>query len=149
MPKGNGEVPRKKKQRLHVIIPIPALSTNKLFSGKKVRSYFYKNFRKKVFAYLNKTYPVGCYNLKGNVTFYMKVYFSSPLSDLSNAIKGVEDVLSEWINNGFNDRQISKIILEKYLVNKGEERMEILMTKSRKNIDMRNKGGAKGKCKKK
>lgn len=147
---GKGSPPKRKKQRLDIQIPIAALSTNKLYLGKKRRSYHYKHFRRKVFSYLDDNYDRNLYSLKGNLTFHMVVGFSSTLSDLSNSIKGIEDVLVAWVNNGFDDRQICKIILEKRYVNKGSEYMRVSICKSRKNIDDRvkkvTKRGKRGKA---
>lgn len=147
MPKGNGQTKRRKKQRLDVLLPLPALSTNKLFLGRKRRSYHYKNFRSKVFAYLDEHYDKSIYSLKGNLSLKMEVGFSSPLSDLSNSIKAIEDCLVSWIGNNFDDRQIARITLDKYLVDKGEEYMDISICKLRRNIDRRTKY-VKGKRKK-
>lgn len=133
--KGNGSPPKRRKQSVHLVLGIKALSVNKLYKGIKERSHYYKKFRREVFQTLN-----GCsskVNLSGNLTFCMEVGFSSPLSDLSNAMKAIEDVLSEYF--GFNDRQIVRIELDKLLVNKGDEYMKITIKKSRKNIDRREK----------
>ena len=77
------------------------------------------------------------YKLNGNLKLAMTVGFSSPLSDLSNSIKGIEDVLAEYL--GINDRQIVAIELNKVLVNKGDEFMDISLSKVNRNIDLRKK----------
>lgn len=137
MPRGNGEVKRARvKRSIEVFLPVKALSTNKLYSGRKVRSWHYKRFRKQVFKILD-TYDKENLRLSGNLKLKLEVGFSSPLSDLSNAIKSVEDVIAEWI--GFNDKQIVSIEMEKYLVNKGSEYMRVQLSKTNKNIDKRNK----------
>lgn len=139
MPKGNGDVKRiRKKRSITLDLPYPALSTNKLYLGVKRRSYYYKSFRKKILKYLNDNYCNRSLSLKGNLRFEMDVGFSSPLSDLSNSIKAIEDVVVEWANS-FDDRQIVSIELHKYLVNKGEEFMFIKISKTRRNIDRRYK----------
>jgi Holliday junction resolvase RusA-like endonuclease len=133
---GNGSPRRRKKQHVSVELPLPALSTNKLYKGVKQRSHYYKAFRKKVFQLL-KEYDSSYVNLSGNLSLSMEVGLSSPLSDLSNTLKGIEDVLSEYFS--FNDRQIVSITLDKKLVNKGEEYMKIHIKKSRKIVDYRTK----------
>jgi len=135
MPAGNGSPCRTRvKRRVDVRIDLPALSTNKLFQGRKHRSYHYKVFRKKVFTILREELR-ETYKLNGNLALCMTVGFSSKLSDLSNSIKAIEDILCEYL--GFDDRQIVKIELYKYIVPKGEEYMDITISKTRKNIDMR------------
>jgi len=117
-------------------IPHSAISTNQLHLGRKVRSYEYKKFRKEVFAYLADNIKADV-KLEGNLIFKMEVGLSNPLSDASNTMKGVEDVLAEYFQ--FNDRQIVSIHIDKYLVNKGEEYMLITIRRTNKNIDRRSK----------
>jgi len=137
MPAGNGSPTRTRiKRRVDIRIDLPALSTNKLFQGRKYRSYHYKVFRKKVFTVLRQELKEN-YKLNGNLKLVMTVGFSSKLSDLSNSIKAIEDILCEYL--GFDDRQIVIIELYKYIVPKGEEYMDITIAKCRKNIDTRRK----------
>jgi len=135
MPRGNGNVRKTKiRRRIDVTIPYPALSTNKMYSGRKRRSVYYKSFRKKVFQYLDGHLD-GHVNLRGNLGLKLEVGFSSPLSDLSNAIKALEDIMTEYLH--FNDRQIVHIEMFKYLVNKGEEYMKLSIYKTKRNVDRR------------
>jgi len=137
MPTGNGNVKKKRKKRsLDLKIPIKAISTNKLYGGKKTRSWYYRKYRKQIFQYLGEHCPDPVC-LSGNLTLQMDVGFSSPLSDASNSIKGVEDCISEFYT--FNDRQIVTIHVDKWLVNKGEEFTHIRIKKTKKNIDRRHK----------
>lgn len=137
MPAGNGSPVRTRvKRRVDVRIDCPALSTNKLFSGRKRRSYHYKDFRRKVFKILREELK-DTYKLTGNLKLTMTVGFSSKLSDLSNSIKAIEDILCEYLN--FDDRQIVVIELHKFIVPKGEEYMDITIHKVKRNIDMRRK----------
>ena len=59
--------------------------------------------------------------MTGNLNFVMIVGFSSSLSDLSNSVKAIEDILKDYFD--FDDRQIVEIHLHKRLVNKGDEYM--------------------------
>lgn len=117
-------------------IPYKALSANKMYLGAKVISPEYKRFQKDVgeFLKLNVKKPV---NLTGNLVMTLEVGYSNPLSDTSNAIKSVEDVLAS--NLGFNDKQIVSHHIHKYLVDKGKEYMVVKLQKTRKNIDRRSK----------
>lgn len=130
------------KRSLDVQIPLKAISTNKLYGGVKRRSWYYKKYRKDIFAFLNDNYkePIS---LKGNLVLTMEVGFSSVLCDVSNSIKGVEDCIAEYF--GFNDRQIVTIIVSKYIVNKGEEYTRIALKCTKKDIDRRVKYGKRKK----
>jgi len=130
------------KRTLHLDIPFPALSTNKLYGGRKHRSFHYKKYRKDIFKFLKDNYPDPV-NLKGNLVLTMEVGFSSSLSDLSNSVKGIEDCIASFYN--FNDRQIISIRLEKYLVNKGDEYIKLKLRGSKRDIDRRVKYGRKRK----
>lgn len=138
--RGNGSPKKKRKDSYSIILPIKALSTNKLYAGVKTRSWHYKKYRKKVFQLLDGS--GGNLNLSGNLQLTMEVGFSSPLSDVSNAVKGIEDILSEYL--GINDRQIFVLHVEKYLVHKGDEYIKVKINKVRRKFDKRTKGN-KGK----
>lgn len=128
--------PRKirKPSSVSIKLAIKALSTNKIYAGVKRRSYHYKNFRKKVFKLLAE-YPKDV-ALSGNLRMTLSVGFSSPLSDLSNAVKAIEDLVMEYY--GLNDRYIVDIGMKKYLVYKGDEFIHLTLAKSRrKNVDLR------------
>lgn len=124
------------KRSLDLKIPIKAISTNKLYGGKKVRSWYYKKYRKEVFQFLKANYDDKV-SLTGNLVLELEVGFSSPLNDASNSIKGIEDCIAEYY--AFNDRQIVTIVVNKFLVNKGEEYTLVKLRKTRKNIDRRRK----------
>lgn len=145
--RGNGSPPKRKKQHVGVELPLPAISTNKLYMGIKKRSGYYKTFRKKVLQYLATNYDASLVSLTGNLCMTLEVGFSSSLSDLSNAIKGIEDVLCEFY--GFNDRQIVHIEMDKKLVDKGCEYMSIHIKKSRKRVDYKTSKKNVRKCKRK
>ena len=135
---GRGSPPRKKKQSLHLEIPMKPLSTNKMYSGVKRRSVYYKRFSREVFQYLNENYDPRGLSLKGNLRFTLEIGVSSPLFDASNSIKAIEDIIVKW-SGSFDDRQVYSLHVEKYLVNKGEEYMKLSFTKLRSNRDRRYK----------
>ncbi len=147
MGKGNGNIRRvRKRTSVKIKLPVKALSTNKIYGGRKRRSYHYKNYRRLVLGLL-KEYDKKIYNLDGNLSLTMDVGFSSPLSDLSNAIKATEDLIAEYFS--FNDRFVVEIHMRKFLVHKGNEFINIDLKKSRRRkIDLRlttKKGGKNGK----
>lgn len=122
------------KKSLDLSLPFKAFSTNDLYSGRKVRSYKYKSFRKSVLAYLAENYEQRV-DLKGNLVLSLEIGYSSPLADASNGIKGIEDVIAEYFK--FNDRFVVELHVEKYLVNKGSEYMRLKLKKTTKDIDRR------------
>lgn len=127
-----------KCSRFSVELPSKPISTNNLYRGKKVRSYDYKKYRKEVFRFLeDNCRDAEDYDLTGNLYLELEIGYSSPLSDVSNGVKGIEDVLTEYLQ--FNDRQVVTVVLNKYLVNKGKEYTKVILRKSRKNIDRRTK----------
>ena len=125
---------RKKGTKIDIRLQVKALSTNKIYAGVKRRSYDYKNYRRKVFKLLEQ-YPPDV-AMGGYLSMKMDCGFSSPLADLSNAIKATEDIIMEYY--GLNDRHIVSINMRKYLVYKGDEFINVRIVKSRrKNVDLR------------
>lgn len=121
----------RRKSRVDIEIPMPALSVNKMYTGKKRRSVYYKHFRRNVFRYLNENLTDKG-NLQGNLGLSLEVGVSSTLSDLSNCLKAIEDIMAEYLD--FNDKQIVHEELDKYMVPKGEEYMKLSIYKVKKNI---------------
>ena len=137
--RGNGS-PKKRKSRkaLSLYIPIKPLSTNKMYSGRKRRSIYYKQFSREVTKYLENVYDLRNLALAGKLRLKLEVGVSSPLMDASNCIKAIEDVLVKYCGT-WDDRQIFSLNVEKYLVPKGAEYMKISITKLRGNRDLRKK----------
>jgi len=131
----------RKKRSLHLRIPIKPLSTNKMYTGVKRRSIYYKQFSREVLKYLNENYYY-CKGLvlTGNLKLVLEVGVSSTLMDASNCIKAIEDVIVKWCGS-WDDRQIYSITIDKYIVRKGEEYINFSLTKLRCNRDMRRKKG--------
>lgn len=95
-------------------IPIKALSTNKLWKGRR--------FPTKEYTKYNSTLQILLPPMKvGKPPYGLDLVFgySSKLSDLSNGIKGFEDSLCK--KYGFDDRDIYKMNIEKKIVKKGDE----------------------------
>ena len=120
-----------------VKLPYKALSTNRLFLGRKVPTAEYKRFQQDIADYLKLNYKVNGKKLEGNLVMFLEVGLSNPLSDLSNCVKSLEDCIATHF--GFNDRQIVTHHASKYLVDKGEEYMVVRLLKTKKNIDRRTK----------
>jgi Holliday junction resolvase RusA-like endonuclease len=135
LPKGNGEPKRRRKLRvLKAVLPLAALSVNKLYGGRKYRTRAYEKYRDQVYFFL-KEYDAKEYDLSGPLELQLEVGFSSPLSDLTNSVKAIEDIAAEYF--GFNDKMVIDTILRKYLVPKGEEYIKIQFRRSQREYDYR------------
>jgi len=121
---------------INILLPIKPISTNRLYGGAKRRSGYYKGYRQTVFKWLEENCPHPVI-FPGNMVMSMEVGFSSPLSDASNSIKGIEDCVAAYF--GFNDRQIVTVRVDKFLVDKGKEYTQIKLRSTNKDIDRRTK----------
>ena len=60
---------------------------------------------------------------KKNIQLDIQVGFSSPLADIDNVLKPLIDVLQKRYD--FNDKEIQKITIEKFVTKKGDEFIKI------------------------
>jgi Holliday junction resolvase RusA-like endonuclease len=95
-------------------IPIKALSTNKLWRGRRFPTKEYTKYT----ATLKMMLPPM---RVGEAPYGLDLVFgySTKLADLSNGIKGFEDALCK--KYGFDDRDIYEMNIKKKIVKKGEE----------------------------
>ena len=97
-----------------VNIKIKPLSVNKVWQGRRFKTKEYKAYEQEVLLILPKIevpeppYSV-CYEFG----------FSSPLSDLDNPIKPLQDILQK--KYGIDDKHIFHMEASKTIVKKGEE----------------------------
>lgn len=94
---------------------IKPLSVNQAWQGRRFKTKAYKSFERDLLLIL----PSIKIDSKIKMHLNLKFGFSNKLSDLSNPLKLVEDILSK--KYGFNDRMIYKISMEKEIVKKGQE----------------------------
>lgn len=98
-------------------VNIKPLSVNQAWQGRRYRTDTYKKWRNALVMMLpNIEVPDGYLEL------YVKYGFSSSNSDLDNPTKCFQDGLSE--RYGFNDKMISRVVLERDKVKRGEEYIE-------------------------
>lgn len=95
-------------------IQIKPLSVNEAWKGKKYKTDNYRIYERSVLFMLPKI-SVPRAKLELNI----KVGYSSQASDLDNACKPFQDILSK--KYGFNDNQIYKLTMQKEIVAKGLE----------------------------
>jgi len=96
-------------------INVKPLSANLMYSGRKVKSYKYRNYEKVLLPLLPNELIVP----EGKLHLVIKVGMSSKLSDLDNVLKPFIDCLQ--LKYGFNDKWIYKLTASKKEVKKGEE----------------------------
>ena len=104
-----------------MILKIKPLSVNSAWQGKRFKTPAYKKFEHDLLLML----PFGRYVFESHMKLSVKYRFgfSSKLSDLANPEKLVTDILVK--KYGFDDRQIYNMTLEKVIVPKGNEFIEI------------------------
>lgn len=100
---------------MHVIHESP-MSMNKAYMGAKRKTAAYRCYEVNV-ARLLPEIEVP----EGKLTIYIDVYYSNSRSDLDNAFKPFIDILQS--NYGFNDSKIYRIVANKFVVKKGEDRI--------------------------
>lgn len=97
-----------------VRVNIKPLSVNKAWQGRRFKTEYYKSFEKELLYKLPALkMPSPPYRL------VLRFGFSNKLSDCSNPIKLVEDIIQK--KYGINDRDVYKIEAEKFIVPKGKE----------------------------
>jgi Holliday junction resolvase RusA-like endonuclease len=103
---------------MEVKLDIKPLSVNQAFKGKKFKTPEYTKYEKKVLYMLPKVnIPLPPYEI------HFVFGFSSKASDLSNPTKLIEDILCKKYK--FDDRHVSRIVLDKAIVPKGKEFIKI------------------------
>lgn len=101
-------------------IQVKPLSTNALYTGRRWKTQEYRNYNQLVLFHLKNTKLTLKEGSK--VFLYIKVGVSYSGADLTNTVKGFEDIISK--RYGFNDNRNFRTFLEKEVVKKGEEYIE-------------------------
>jgi len=95
-------------------LDIKPLSANDMYLGRKVKSYKYKTFERKLLTLLpEQEVP------EGELQLTIEVGLSSKLADVDNVLKPFIDCLQ--LKYGFNDKWIYNLLVSKRIVPKGEE----------------------------
>lgn len=102
------------------LINIKPLSVNQAWQGKRFKTPKYKKFERDLLLLL-PSYEVPEGDLIVCYTFGV-----SRLSDYDNLIKPFQDILQK--KYGFDDRRITKAIIEKVIVPKGKEFIEFSLS---------------------
>jgi Holliday junction resolvase RusA-like endonuclease len=95
-------------------LDIKPLSANDMYLGRKVKSYKYKTYERKILTLLpDQEVP------EGELQLTIEVGLSSKLADVDNILKPFIDCLQ--LKYGFNDKWIYDLKVKKRIVKKGEE----------------------------
>jgi Holliday junction resolvase RusA-like endonuclease len=99
-------------------IPIKPLSVNEAWQGKRYKTAKYKRYCQDIHMILPKNIelPDGKFGIR------VHFYFSNAASDWDNPIKTTQDAICSYY--GLNDSNMYLGIVEKFLCNKGEEKIE-------------------------
>lgn len=103
--------------RMHQIVDIKPLSVNEVWKGRRFKTKTYSSYEKEVLLKL-KTMQVPPPPYE--ITF--RFGLSSKLADWDNPVKPFQDILQK--KYGFDDKHIERAVVEKVLVNKGDEFVE-------------------------
>lgn len=100
-----------------VTVNIKPLSVNSLYTGRRFLTPAGKSYKRAV-QYMIPKVPVP----DGKLHIRYKFYFSSSGSDIDGPVKAFQDCLSERL--GFNDNRVYLTESEKFVVPKGQEKIE-------------------------
>lgn len=98
-------------------ILVKPLSVNKVWQGRRFKTFEYKKYEKDVSCFLKGK------KIEGDIELHFKFYIKNDkMSDLDNFIKPILDII---VKNGLiqDDRFVKKIIAEKF--HNDEEKIEI------------------------
>lgn len=102
-----------------MIIKLKPLSQNEAWQGRRFKTKKYKQFENDLLYLLPPITETDFSHL--DITFG----FSNVLSDIDNPTKMVLDIMQK--RYGFNDKEITTLILRKEIVKKGNEFMKIII----------------------
>jgi len=121
---------KRKMERVSHTVPIKAISVNKSYLGRKVKSKEYRVYEEELLTLLPDTIKVAA---KGSLQLLILFGHSNPNFDWDNGIKPFQDILQK--KYGFNDKRIQYGVVGKVLVKKGEEFIMFRLEKLGVNVE--------------
>lgn len=113
------------------VIDIKPLSTNALYNGRRWKTEDYRQYEAIIRLKLRNTKLV--LNEKCQIFLYLEMGVSSKGADLTNTVKGFEDIISKIFK--FNDNRVYQSYLKKVIVPKGAEYIKFdILDESKVNI---------------
>lgn len=110
------------KQVRNITLKIKPLSTNALYTGRRWKTDEYRKYSRLIHAELNSRKTRLIVDDKAKLFLLMIVGVSNAGADLTNTVKGFEDIISK--HYGFNDNRTLRSYLVKEKVKKGKEFIE-------------------------
>lgn len=105
-----------------VRLDIKPLTVNRAWKGQRFKTQEYKSFERSCLFLLPKiSIPE-----EGPICIVYRFGFSNPAQDVDGPVKMVTDILQKKF--GFNDNRVYRMVLEKEVVPKGKEFIEIKIT---------------------
>jgi Holliday junction resolvase RusA-like endonuclease len=106
-----------------MLLKIKALSVNQAWQGKRFKTPKYLKYESLMMVLLPPDVKIS----SGDLEIIVDFGFSSPLSDIDNCLKPLLDCLQK--KYGFNDRQITKLVVTKSKIKKGQEYINLIINK--------------------
>lgn len=97
---------------------VKPLSVNKAYRGRRYKTSDYVRYIRDMKAVL----PSMNVPPHGKLKLYVNVYYSNKGNDIDNALKPFIDILQKFYF--FNDNRIYSLRVEKFMVAKGDEKIE-------------------------
>jgi Holliday junction resolvase RusA-like endonuclease len=95
-------------------VEVKPISVNTAWKGRRFKSNAYKAFE---YHCLMALKPVKIPD--GQLCVYFVFAFSNDAQDIDNSVKMCMDILQK--KHGFNDKRVSRLVVDKVIVPKGEE----------------------------
>ena len=105
-----------------MLLEIKPLSVNEAWQGRRFKTRKYKKFENDLLLLLPKIETTDFSSIE--ITYG----FSSKLADIDNPTKLVIDIMQK--RYGFNDKDITRLVLNKVLTKKGSEFIDISFPKA-------------------
>lgn len=100
-------------------IPIKPLSVNQAWQGRRFKTDAYKSYARSVHIML----PKGIKIPDGKLQVTFRFYVSNVRADYDNPVKPLQDIIFK--HYGVDDSRIFRGIVEKVIVQKGQEKTEV------------------------
>lgn len=131
---------RKRFSQVSASVPLKPFSANKMYTGRKRKSIYYKQFIREVLTSLEDDARSVPRSGMLRVCFVFNV--ENIAADVDNMVKPMLDILQT--KYGFNDRQVFSLVVDKYLVDADEVGIYYEIKKYNGVYDKRTKKRKKG-----
>lgn len=116
-------MPAKKAKTFHQKFNVKPLSANKMFYRAKQLTKEYRQFREFMYEEIPNRSKAWPFKEDDHLDFTVMVGLSSKLADVDNVIKPLLDTFQLLFE--FNDKYVYKVTIEKEIVKKGSEYIDV------------------------